>query len=103
MQFRKLENLARIAPSTMDRTYPCSEIDLPKLSGSLFIDVHDMIWAVGTVEIDGLSHSQAEIKRRRDEGGAAEGLSWRRGSDPPRHYARGVGGAIELSLQDVVL
>ena len=102
MRFRKLENLTRIAPSTwIARIHAVKSICLS--SGSLFIDVHDMILVVGTVEIGGPSHNQAEIKRRRDEGSTAEGLSWRRVRDPPRHCARGVGEAVELSLQDVVL
>ena len=103
LRFRKLENAADIAPSTMDRTYPCGEIGLPELSGSVFIDVHEVFWAVGTVEIDDLCCNQTEIKRRRDEGSAVEGLSGRRGRDPLRHCTCDVGGAVALPIQDVVL
>ena len=55
--FRELEQIANVASSTMDRTDPCRENNLLALSRGIFVDIHDMVWAVSTVEIDDFCHT----------------------------------------------
>ena len=50
--FRGLEQIVNVAASTMDGTDPRGESDLFTLAGSVFVDVRDMVWAVGTMKID---------------------------------------------------
>jgi len=52
--FRELEMIANVTSSTMDGTDPRGKFDLFALAGGVFVDVHDMVWAVGTMEIDHL-------------------------------------------------
>ena len=55
--FREPKLVANISSSTMDCTGPCGESDLLELSGSIFVDVHDVVWAVSTMEVDDLCRS----------------------------------------------
>ena len=78
----------------MDRADPWGESDPFAISRSVFVDIHDMVWAVGTVKIDDLGHSQAQVKGRGDEGSGAESLSKRRRRNSLQHGAAWT--AVEL-------
>ena len=54
--FRELEQIANTACSTMDRTDQCGESNLLAFSRSVFVDICDMVWTVGTMEIDEFCH-----------------------------------------------
>lgn len=51
LRFWELEYMTDVACTTMDCTDPCGVSDLLALSGSIFVDIYDMVWAVGAVEI----------------------------------------------------
>jgi hypothetical protein len=55
--FRELEQIANVAPSTVNRADTCGESNLLALPRSVFVDIHDVVWAVNAVEIDNLCHS----------------------------------------------
>ena len=54
LRFRKLEQVANAATSTVNCTDPGGKIDLLANSRGIFVDICDVIWTVGAVEIDNL-------------------------------------------------
>lgn len=78
----------------MNSTDPRGESDLLALARSVFVYIHNMVWAVNVMKVNNLGHGQTQIVRGWDISSAGESLGvrgWRDSlhGDFARHIGRG--------------